>query len=165
MRNDSIFSQVPAELNPPIQYNIIWLLIGLTLVACIVGWYVYIYRVTRKRPYTGIEDLDLLDGNQLEDLKTKYLALVEAAYNRYMRGEITLRELHYSLSMAVREFAGKASHFPAMNLTLTELKYSSYHQLSSLIEEFYPSEFASIEHGDAPRAVQAAKGVISQWLS
>lgn len=160
-----LLAQVPTELNPPIQYSLIWLFIGLALTVAIITWYGFVIRSTRRRPIMGINDLALLGAKDIESLKAKYTAMIDQSYKRYQRGEISLRELHRSLSMIVREFASKVSHFPATNLTLSELKYSSYPELAQLIERFYPSEFDAIEHGDAQVSVEAAKALVRRWLS
>lgn len=160
-----LFAQVPIELNPPMQYSLIWLIIGTVIVVAIGVWYGYVLRATRRRPITGLDDLDLLAGKDIENLKAKYLSMIDFSYTRYQRGEISVRELHHSLSMIVREFASKAGHFPATNLTLSELKFSSYPELATLIERYYPSEFDAIEHGDVQISVGAAKGLINRWLS
>lgn len=152
-------------LNPPIQYDRIWFIIGLLLLAAIPAAYGIILWLTRQKLIMSIDDLRPLPaGAELDRLKAKYLRLIEHHYQRYVRKEIKLRELHRDLSMVVRYFVYEAKHFPAPTMTLSDLKMTPYPALAQLIEQYYPEEFAVIRHGDAEASVQAAKGFIQQWV-
>jgi len=151
-------------LNPPIQYNRIWLILGLIVLLVILLWYAVAFWITRRRKLKSLNTLRRLPtGAELERLKAKYLMLIDAIYQRFLANEIDLRELHKELSMTVRTFAYEANHFPAPTLTLSDLKRSPYPQLASLIGDYYPEEFALITHGDAAVSVEAAKGVVTRW--
>jgi hypothetical protein len=151
-------------LNPPIQYDLIWLIIGLCLLVTIPLSYAGAFWWTRRRPINSIDNLPTLPvGADLDRLKAKYLRLIDERYVRFQRGELTLRALHRELSLLTRYFVYEAKHFPAPTLTLSDLKRGPYPLLTKLIAFFYPQEFARIEHGDAPSSVTQAKGFITQW--
>jgi hypothetical protein len=151
-------------LNPPIQYNIIWFIIGSILVVVILLWYGLVYWLTRRKKIKSIDDLKHLPtGKELDRLKAKYLKIIEELYQRYLRKEIKLRQFHRELSMDVRAFVFEAKHFPAPILTLSDFKAAPYPTLTKLISDYYPEEFAAIESGDAASSVAAAKGFILQW--
>lgn len=151
-------------LNPPIQYDLIWFIIGLALLLAIGIWYGLVLWTTRRRPINSIENLKLLPvGAELDRLKAKYLRLIEECYVRFQKGELTLRALHADLSLLSRYFVFEAKHFPAPVLTLGDLKRAPYPTLTKLIAYYYPEQFAKIEHGSAAGSVQAAKGFITQW--
>jgi hypothetical protein len=151
------------KLNPPIQYRLLWLILGLSIALLIGIWYgVALWLTRRKKPKT-LQTLKQLAPSDLDSLKAKYLKIIEELYQRYVRGEISLRQLHIELSMAVRSFVQEASFFPAPFLTLADLRISSYPQLASLIGEYYPLEFAAIETGNAAGSTQAAKGLVQRW--
>lgn len=152
-------------LNPPIQYDRIWLIIGSLLLLVIPTWYVFVLRLTRHKKIKTLENLvQLPTGAELEKLKAKYLRLIEELYQRYRRKEITLRVLHNNLSMVTRYFVYEAKHFPAPTLTLSDLRLAPYPTLTRLIAKYYPEEFAAITHGTAESSVTAAKGFVQQWL-
>jgi hypothetical protein len=152
------------KLNPPIQYKLIWLLIGLAILLLIAAWYGLVFWLSRRKKLKSLDGLKrLAAGWELNRLKAKYLQLIEELYQRYQRKEITLRELHIELSMLVRSFVQEASFFPAPFLTLSDLRNSSFPKLAQLIATYYPAEFAAIENGDAASSVQAAKGLVQQW--
>jgi len=156
---------VADTLNPPIQYDRIWLIIGSILMLTIPIWYGILYWITRRKKVKSLENLSQLPvGGDLDKLKAKYLRLIEELYQRYRRNEITLRGLHRGLSMTVRYFVYEARHFPAPTLTLSDLRRAPFPALTKLIEKYYPEEFALITHGTAEDSVAAAKGLVQQWL-
>lgn len=151
-------------LHPPIQYDLIWLIIGLSLLVSIPLWYGIVMWATRRRPINSIDNLKILPvGADLDRLKAKYLRLIDECYARFQKGEITLRYLHHDLSLLTRYFVFEAKHFPAPVLTLSDLKHGPYPKLTQLIAWYYPEEFAKIEHGDAPKSVGQAKEFVQQW--
>ncbi|HEY4161048.1 MAG TPA: hypothetical protein VGM08_03220 [Candidatus Saccharimonadales bacterium] len=155
---------VADTLNPPIQYDKIWFIIGLCIFVTIPIWYGALFWLTRRKPFKSFNRLrQLPTGTELDRLKAKYLRLIEEWYQRYRRQEIDSRVLHWALSMNVRYFVYEAKHFPAPVLTLADLKLAPYPALTNLIEDYYPEEFAELLRGDAETSVTAAKGLIQQW--
>lgn len=154
------------KLNPPIQYDLIWLIIGGCLVLLILIWYGVVFWLTRRKKLKSLDSLKHLPtGAELERLKTKYLLLIDELYRRFVANEITLRSLHRELSKTVRDFVYEAKGFPAPRLTLSDLRLAPYPRLTDLIANYYPEEFALIGKGDADASVAAAKGFIIQWPS
>lgn len=152
-------------LNPPIQYSIIWFIIGCCLLLSIPAWYGALYWMTRRVAVKTLENLRQLPPEaDLEKLKLKYLKLIDELFTRYQRKEITLRALHRGLSMTVRYFVYEANHFPAPTLTLSDLMIGPYPKLTNIIAKYYPEEFATVTRGNAGESVEAAKGLILQWV-
>lgn len=152
-------------LHPPIQYSIIWLIIGCCLLALVAIWYGVMFWLTRRRKVKTIAQLP--PGQEpfdLEKLKLRYLQLIEECYQSYLQRRTNLRGLHRGLSMATRYFVYEAQHFPAPRLTLRDLKRAPYPKLTELIEQYYEKEFAAIEHGNAQQSVDAAKDLVRQWV-
>jgi hypothetical protein len=158
---------MPADsvsLNPPIQYSIIWLIIGAVLLLLIAVWYGVLFWLTRHKPYASLANLKPAPpGFDLEKLKQKYLQLIDECYNAYKHDHATLRSLHKGLSMTVRYFVHEANHFPAPRLTLADLKRAPYPELSRVVEDYYAKEFAAVEHGNAEASVEAAKDMVRRW--
>lgn len=150
-------------LNPPIQYNWIWLLIGGVLLLLIAGWYGFVFWWTRRRALKSLATLRTLPPLDLNQLKMKYLQLIDQAYQRFLNREIDLRGLHQELSRLVRAFVHEGNFLPAPYLTLSDLKLSPYPSLTKLIAAYYPEEFAAMTSGDPVAATEAAKGVVAQW--
>lgn len=151
--------------NPPVYYSILWLIIGLSLLLAIAVWFGYIYWHTRHKKIKTISNLPAAPASfDLDKLKREYLKLIDEGYQQYQEGRTTLRGLHKGLSMATRYFVYEAQHFPAPRLTLADLKRAPYPKLSGLIEKYYDSEFAAIEHGNPEDAVKAARELVQQWV-
>jgi len=155
---------VADTLNPPIQYDRIWLIIGSLLLLSVPIWYGVALWLTRRKPIKSFGNLRQLPPQvAIDELKAKYLRLIEEWYQRYLRKEITLQMLHRSLSMNARYFVYEAKHFPAPVLTLADFKLAPYPLLTGLIARYYPEEFASIRGGGAETSVEAAKEFIREW--
>jgi len=151
------------KLNPPIQYSWIWLLIGGLLVLSILIWYGVAFWLTRRRKPKSLAGLRQLPPPDLNQLKAKYLMLIDQLYQQYVDKQLTLRQLHQQLSLTVRDFVQEGNFLPAPYMTLSDLRQSPYQTLAKLIEAYYPDEFSTMTTGDAVASVQAAKGVVTQW--
>lgn len=152
-------------LNPPIQYDLIWLIIGGLVFLTIPLWYGLVLWMTRHKKVLSLDNLRQLPvGGEVEALKSRYLRLIDEAYRRYVSQEYKLRDLHQALSMIARTFVLEAKHFPAPYLTLSDLALAPYPTLTQLIKAYYPEEFALITHGNAEISVQQAKDFIIRWV-
>lgn len=152
-------------LNPPIQYSISWLLIGIFLMFVIIIWYAFVFWHTRLKQSKTIATLKkhapvVVD---ISKLKQKYLALIREEANKYREKQISPRTLHINLSKLCRFFIFEVKGFPAPTLTLSDLKRSDQKMLTALIETYYPNEFDSILHGQPEVSVKQAEDLITQW--
>lgn len=163
MRND-----VNLQSTPPhglINYSIVWLIVGLCLLLLIAGWYGLLWWMTRHKKVASLNALGPgKDVPDLAALKAKYLKFIDQCYQAYLQKQFSKRQLHIYLSGAVRNFAYEAQHFPAPFLTLNEIKKASYPGMSQLIAQYYPEEFAQLTHGEPLKSVEAAKGIVQQWV-
>lgn len=149
----------------PIQYNGIWLLIGIGILLLLPIWYFVIVWLTRRRPFKAYQNFSKLPaGAELDLLKAKYIRLVDEIYVRYTSGTISLRELHRELSITLRYFVYEAKRVPAPIMTLSDLQLIPYPFLTKLVAEYYAEEFGIIGHGDARASIETAKGFITQWV-
>lgn len=157
---------VAASIPPhgPVQYSIIWLLIGLSILIATASWYAFVFWFSSRKPSDLSGLSPVATSLDLNGLKTKYLQLIDLCYHSYERHEIDRRELHRNLSITVRYFVYEANNFPAPKLTLMDFKIAPYPNLTQLIGKYYVDEFAAIESGEPLMSVQAAKGVIQQWV-
>lgn len=159
---------MPADnvtLHPPIQYSIIWLIIGCILLLSIAIWFGVLFWLTRKRKPKTIQGLLPAPSDfDLEKLKAKYLLLIDECYQNYQLRKTNLKGLHRGLSMTIRYFVFEAKHFPAPRLTLSDLKQAPFPELTRVIEDYYSKEFAAVERGTAIQSVKAAKEFINRWV-
>src|SRR5579875_1059025 len=130
------------RLNPPIQYSLIWLIIGLLIIGLVLMWLAIVFWLTRRRPFQAAAISQIPTGEELARLKNKYLQIVDSIYDRYLKKEISKRQMHGELSMAIRYFVYEASHIRAPIMTLGDIEKTSYQTLSQLISDYYPKEFS-----------------------
>jgi hypothetical protein len=153
------------NLAPPIQYSLIWLVVGTLMLMLVAGWIGFVLWSTRAKKIKLIDDLKPLSAPDLDLLKAKYLQLIDELNRRYLAQELSLRKLHQELSKTVREFIHEGHYYPAPFLALYEMKQLPYQSLGRLIAAYYPEEFAAMTKGDATAAVHAAREVVIQWPS
>lgn len=157
---------VNLKLHPPVQYDWIWLVIGLCLLAVVIGWCTWVLWSTRKKLAPSLDTLELLPaGVDFAKLKAKYIKLIEERYVLYQQSKLNDRQFQQDVSRLVRNFVYEARHFPAPRLTLGDLMLASYPLLTKLIARLYPGEFDLASHWTAEGAAEAAKGYIQQWSS
>lgn len=152
------------SLHPPIQYSLLWLIIGVSIIGFILLWYVIVYFLSRRKSPTTIESIGA--GSAVRDLngiKMKYLQMIDQSYVKYQAHQITLRQFHKELSITVRYFVYEVTYLPTQKMTLRDFIRLPYPKLTSIIGDYYEKEFSVIEHGDPQTAAATAKELISLW--
>lgn len=148
---------------PPIQYDRIWLYIGISILTLVLVWYCYVFWLTKFKKIKRIDDLSTLEHTvNLEQIKQKYLALIEDIYKNFTLKKITIHELTQGLSMLVRYFIYEASGFPAPLLTLSDLYRSRHSELAHTVAKYYPVEFSK-QTASPEQCVTLAKEFIKSW--
>lgn len=152
-------------LHAPLAYPTRWLVVGIGLVLTLLMWILVILFVTRNKKPKTVGSLAAKQGTQVDisSLRIKYLKLIDEANQAYTSGALTARGLHLRLSNIVRGFVYEASGFPAPRLTLSDLKKSTQHELTQLIAQLYPEEFAQITGKDVANALEAARKLVRTW--
>ena len=145
--------------------NATWLIVGLILIALVIGWLVFVFVATRHRKPVTIASLRPQQGAvvDLVALKQKYLALISEVEVQAQQAQITPRQTHQRLSTLVRQFVFDASGFRAQIMTLSDLEKSRYPAVKEVIQKYYPGEFESIVRGDPLEACTVAKGMVQAW--
>lgn len=157
------------DLYDPVVYSWWVPVVGVLLIALVVGYLVWAVRSTRRRPEDRLPPpppREAYGGDPFVAVRPVFLAKVDALERRYTAGELDARALHLELSAVVRDFASVRRGMDARVLTLSELRrIQGTKRLANLIETYYRPAFArygavgaSTEH-----AVAGARRVISQW--
>ncbi len=138
----------------PVGYSLWWPVLGLALILLIAGWYVYVFRSTRKRPAA-----QRLNATVAE----RYLARIQDTADAHAAGRMGSRAAHQELSLTVRDFVHEVTGVRAQRMTLAELRESQLPMVGETIAHFYPGEFAPPESSDVHSAVEAARYVVTSW--
>jgi len=148
---------------PPVQYSPIWLVLGILILLLIVGWYVFVLVITRRRRQ------DVASGDPLAGivpgpgLRETYLTLVDDVVRAHAEGALDSRQSHQRLSLIVREFAAQARGVRAQYMTLEDLRATQLTPLSATVGELYPGAFGADETGSLDVAADRARTLVREW--
>lgn len=153
------------KLMPLMDYDWIWLVLGIVAVVIVAGTVFTIFWATRRKPVKKISTLPMLQPHEVdvEALRVKYLAMVDEVARDFGERKVKSSEAHQKLSLIARFFVFEASGFRAQILTLADLKKAKRENLTSLIEVYYPPEFDGLEKGSVSAAADLARKLIGEW--
>lgn len=145
------------------QYQPLWLILGLGLLALIAAWYVFVWLYSRRKhrpkPLPPVPDR----GVTVDELRSRYLRLIEDVEQAFARNELTRRMAHQRLGILVRAYAWESRGIKAQSMTLRDLEHAKVKGVADAVELYYPAEFAELEQGDVARSASAARQVVSTW--
>ena len=153
------------NLTPLMDYDPIWLILGLSVIALFIATIALILWRTRHKPIKTIATLPLLGPRQIDlaALRTKYLRLIDELMTAFNNHSIKNSTVHQRLSLLARFFVFEASGFRAHILTLSDLRKAKRENLTQLIELYYPPEFDGLEQGSVNSAADLARKLIGEW--
>lgn len=152
-------------LYAPMSYSTTWLVIGLVIVAALLGWGVVIWWQTRE-PRPDAPAPGPPPGWRLAQLKADYVARIDELVRLADHAEISPRRAHQELSLTVRQFVEEASGLHAPTMTLSELGRSGVASLAPVTDvvlRLYPVEFGPDASVPVGRAADVARQVVSRW--
>jgi hypothetical protein len=149
-----------ADFFPPVQYNGLWILLGLGLLALVVAWFVVVPLLTRARP---IVSEAARRAAMAPVVRANYLASIDEVVRAHQRGELTSRAAHQRLSALVRGYVHESSGYPASAMTLGELRRLNLPGLTGAVERFYPAEFGTDNSAAVTTSAADARRVVQDW--
>lgn len=150
--------------NPLAQYGWWWMAIALTLVVLVVAWYVFVWWWSRRATESvALPDVDAPPAPSREELRARYLALVDEVVSSFDAGRLSRRAAHQKLGTLVRFFAQEASGVRADVMTLDDLTRARLGAIAHAVAVYYPAEFASVENGDVHRSADVARQAVASW--
>lgn len=153
-----------ADYNPLAQYWWGWMAMAIGIVVLAVLWYVFVWWVSRRAKETvTVPDEEIAPAPSREDLRARYLALVDDVVSSYESGDITRRAAHGKLGNLVRLYAQEASGVRADVMTLDDLTRARLGSIAHAVAVYYPAEFASVESGDVHRSAEVARQAVVSW--
>ncbi|MGB4761805.1 MAG: hypothetical protein WBP12_00445 [Candidatus Saccharimonas sp.] len=149
----------------PVEYGSLWPMIAIGIALLVIAWYGFVFWVSRRRKQRLLANLPPLEPTvvDMEGLRKKYLALIDEVALAAKNGQIKSRTVHQKLSVLLRFFAQEAHGLRAFSLTLSDLRQTRYHQLTSAIESYYVPEFHEVIEGDVGTAIATAREVVTAW--
>jgi hypothetical protein len=146
---------------PPVQYSPLWLVIGVVLVALVIGWLVFVLLLTRRRPqpYYFVGTIPQLT----ETVREAYLVRIDDVGRRYGAGAVSFSDAHHELSALVRSFASEAQGVRAPFMTLDDLRRTPHRALAETVERLYPGAFSGTNDGRIDDAIARASELVRTW--
>jgi len=146
---------------PPVQYSPLWLVIGVVLIALVIGWIVFVLVLTRRRPepYEFVDTIPQLT----ETVRDEYLGRIDDVGRRYAGGAVSFSDAHHELSALVRGFAADAQGVRAQYMTLDDLRHTPHRALAETVERLYPGAFSGTTGGRIDDAVARASELVRSW--
>ena len=155
---------VGPDFVPPAQYSAIWNVIAIAIVVGAILLIVVIIRLTRTPPATPeATDLQWMPAVDRDEVRSRYLAMIDAAQSEYRERRMPARQLHQRMSSLVREFAFDIDGVRARTMTLTDLRATRNDSLGDVIARLYPGEFAAVDRGNPEESVELARRVVRSW--
>lgn len=150
--------------NPLAQYWWGWMAIALALVALVVAWYVFVWWSSRRATeLVPVADVEPDPTASREELRARYLALVDEVVASYDAGQLSRRAAHRKLGTLVRFYAQETSGVRADVMTLDDLTRARLGAIAHAVAVYYPAEFASVESGDVHRSADVARQAVVSW--
>lgn len=149
----------------PWQYPlwVLWLVLGLLLVALVVAWYVVVHRLTARRLPPA--ERARLRGRVVDpaEVRARYERLIDEVEAASVEGRLSDRGVHSRLSLLVRFHAHELGGGDAHVMTLEDLRAADLPAVTGAVEQWYPPAFRP-EHPADPRAALArAREVVRSW--
>ncbi|MGV8884076.1 MAG: hypothetical protein ACOH1T_00615 [Microbacteriaceae bacterium] len=148
---------------PPVQYSVIWLLLGLGIFVMIAVGYFLIWWLTRKKPVAVDSPRPQPAYHLTPTVRERYVGLVDEVNARHIAGQTTYAEAHHELSRVVRSFALEVRGVRAPYMTLADLRSTNNTPLANTIEGYYPGAFSGTEGESVARAAERAKALVASW--
>jgi hypothetical protein len=146
---------------PPVQYSPLWLVLGVVVIALVLGWYVFALVSTRARPEP--ERAAGVVPGLTPPMREAYLARIDDVRRRYGSGSLGFSDAHHELSALVRRFAAEARGIRAQYMTLDDLRRTEHHDLAATVEALYPGAFSGEAWGSIDDATERASGLVRSW--
>lgn len=148
----------------PVQYHhwVLYLAIGLALVALVVAWYMFMVRFSARR-LPAVVGGGVSGPAQLSALRNRYQSLISEVATEHAAGRLSDRAATSRLSLLLRFFAHEADGVDAQVMTLADLRRTPLPTISGAVEKYYPPAFQRDAPGDVTSAVDLARGVVRSW--
>jgi len=145
----------------PVQYTLLWPVLGLVLIALVIGWYVWMLAHVRRRARGSAPRPAPQPSPTV--LRDRYLALIGEIERDHGDGALSTRRAHQRLGAILRMYAHESSGVRAQVMTLADLDRAGLAPLSRAVSAYYPVEFREAETGSVAEAATLARQVVTTW--
>lgn len=156
--------QTSVELQEPISYMSLWLIIAIVLAVLIIFTQVF-FRILFKGRLKRPKKLKVKKPKPktLEEIRRKYLSRLYVIENDIAGGKYTVRQGYQQLSECVRGFVFEATGIPVDKCSLSEIRTLKMPVLTGLVTEYYEPEFARFTVADIRKSLFKTRKAIETW--
>ena len=149
----------------PYQYQlwVLWLALGLLLLALVVAWFVFVLRFSARRLPPSARRAAADAAVDLPSVRLRYLGLIDEVQAESDAGRLGERAVHSRLSLLLRFFVHETAGADTHVMTLADLREADLPRVADAVEQWYPPAFAAQHPGDPRRAVDTAREVVRSW--
>ena len=157
------------EFTVPLQelfsYRLIWLIMGLSLIAVALAVFVPFflrYRNLRKNPdkKPAVRKLPRI---AVPIARQKYLRQLARLENGLAGGTVETRVAYQELSRIIRGFVYEVTRIEVHHYGFSEISALNMPQLTELVREYYEPEFSKEAPGDILASLYRTRQVMSVW--
>ena len=156
--------QTSVELQEPISYMSLWLIIAIVLAVLIIFTQVF-FRILFKGRLKRPKKLKVKKPKPktLEEIRKKYLSRLYVIENDIAGGKYTVRQGYQQLSECVRGFVFEVTGIPVDKCSLSEIRTLKMPVLTGLVTEYYEPEFARFTVADIRKSLFKTRKAIETW--
>ena len=156
--------QTSVELQEPISYMSLWLIIAIVLAVLIIFTQVF-FRILFKGRLKKPKKLKVKKPKPktLEEIRKKYLSRLYVIENDIAGGKYTVRQGYQQLSECVRGFVFEVTGIPVDKCSLSEIRTLKMPVLTGLVTEYYEPEFARFTVADIRKSLFKTRKAIETW--
>ncbi len=147
------------ELEEPFRYS--WDIVYALLV--VIAILIIGYLLIKFSPFFSKHFGKFFKKAQAPSYKAKALKLLGKLREDVENNNINNRDAYLKLSNIIRKFIEKTTGINVLSLSKEEVKKLDMEQLSILMEEYYPPEFAKESHGNILDSIDRTTEVIKRW--
>ena len=156
--------KVSVDLQEPISYMSLWMVIAVALVLIIIAAQI-IFRVQfkgrlRKPKKPKIKKVPL---KTLEEIKSKYIKVLYNIEISARNSQTSVRESYQRVSGCIRDFVFEATGIPVDKYSLSEIRKLKMPILTQLVTEYYEPEFARETYSDIFSSIFKTRRVLESW--
>ena len=147
---------IERDISLPFNYN--ETLYKILIIVVIILTAVYVFNRFFKDKVIRI-----INKPNIPKLKNRYMGRLENLYNKVSNNKADVRGGYTELSNIVREFIEKVTGLKASSFTKNDVKKLGMNELSLLMEEYYPPEFAKVGTGDILNSIRKSIDLIKRF--
>ena len=148
--------QIPGDIYEPFSYS--WNLVKMLVIIIV---FVILYYIVDKYFLDKIKKG--LNKAKVPSLRMLYLRKLEKLLLDVMNNQIDIRDAYFKLSGIIRGFIKLASGINILSMSKNEVHALGNEEVSMLMEEYYPPEFAKYSKGDIVGSIQRTMELIKKW--